>query len=84
LLPPACGLLLLPLALARRSRALLLATLLVVLAGGVTSCTESNVISGGTLARSGSNTTPAATYQVTVDVLSNNVKHTVTLTLIVD
>ena len=82
--PLACGLMLLPLALVRRRKALLLVLLLAVLAGGVSSCTSSSISVGGETPRSGSGITPPATYKIPVDVLSNNVKHTVTLTLIVD
>jgi hypothetical protein len=83
IVPPACGLLLLPLALTRRRRALLV-LMLALLAFGVSSCTSSGVFSGGGTPRTGPGITPAATYKIPVDVVSNNVKHTVTLTLIVD
>ena len=82
--PLACGLVLLPLAFARRRRALLLVALLAVVAFGVSSCTASGIFSGGGTPRSGAGITPAATYKIPVDVVSNNVKHTVTLTLIVE
>jgi hypothetical protein len=83
-LPLACGLLLLPFALGKRRRALLLAVLLVILAGGVSSCTSSSVFSGGGTPRTGPGITPSATYKIPVDVVSNNVTHTIVLTLIVD
>jgi hypothetical protein len=82
--PLACGLMLLPLILVRRRKALLLVLLLAVLAGGVSSCTSSGVSGGGGSPHTGSGITPPATYKIPVDVVSNNVKHTVTLTLIVD
>jgi hypothetical protein len=82
--PFACGIVLLPLALLRRQRALLLVALLGVVVFGVSSCTSSAVFSGSGTPRSGSGITPAATYKIPVDVVSNNVKHTVILTLIVD
>jgi len=82
--PVACGLVLLPLALMRRKRALLLVALLGIVAFGVSSCTASGIYSGGGTPRTGAGITPAATYKIPVDVVSNNVKHTVTLTLIVD
>ena len=83
-LPLACGLLLLPMALIRRRRVFPLAVLLVLLAGGVSSCTSSGIYLGGGSPRTGPGITPSATYKIPVDVISNNVKHTVTLTLIVD
>ena len=82
--PLACGLVLLPLALVRRRKALLLALLLTVLAGGVSSCTSSGASVSGGSPHSGPGITPPATYKIPVDVVSNNVKHTVTLALIVD
>ena len=63
---------------------MLLALLLAALAGGVSSCTASGVFLGGGTPRSGPGITPPATYKIPVDVVSNNVKRTVTLTLIVD
>jgi hypothetical protein len=58
--------------------------LLVILAGGVSSCTSSSVFSGGGTPRTGPGITPSATYKIPVDVVSNNVTHTIVLTLIVD
>jgi hypothetical protein len=63
---------------------LLLIMLLVVLAGGVCSCTSSGIIPGGTVPGSGSGITPAGTFPVVVTVTANGVQHQVTLTLIVD
>jgi hypothetical protein len=83
-LPLACGLLLAPFALARRRKALLLVALLMILAGGVSSCTSSGVISGGTGNGSGSGVTSPGTFPVVVTATSNGVQHQVTLTLIVD
>ena len=82
--PLACGLVLAPFAFKRRGRALLLVALLAILAGGVTSCTSSNVISGGTVPGSGSGITSPGTFPVVVTATSNGVQHQVTLTLIVD
>jgi hypothetical protein len=84
--PLACGLILAPFALKRRRKALLLAVLLAILAGGVTSCTSSNVILGGTAPGSGSGPgiTAAGTFPVVVTATSNGVVHQVTLTLVVD
>jgi len=83
-LPLACGLVLLPIALARRRRALLLVALLAILTGGVSSCASS---SGGVttvLTKTGTGITPPATYSIPVTTTSNGVSHQVTLTLIVD
>ena len=82
--PLACGLVLAPFAFKRRGRALLLIALLAILASGVTSCTASNVISGGTVPGSGSGITSPGTFPVVVTATSNGVQHQVTLTLIVD
>jgi hypothetical protein len=83
-LPLACGLLLAPFALRRGRKMLLLLALLMILAGGVSSCTSSGIISGGTVPGSGSGITPAGTYPVVVTATSNGVQHQVNLTLIVD
>jgi hypothetical protein len=88
-LPLACGLVLVPFASisrVRRRKALLLVALLVILAGSVTSCTSSGVISGGNVpgTGSGSGITSAGTFPVVVTATSNGVQHQVTLTLIVD
>jgi hypothetical protein len=83
-LPLACGLVLLPFALARRRRALLLIAVLAILTGGVSSCASS---SGGVttvLTKTGTGITPPATYTIPVTATSNGVSHQVTLTLIVD
>ncbi|MGP8081784.1 MAG: choice-of-anchor D domain-containing protein [Terracidiphilus sp.] len=85
-LPLACGLVLIPFALARQRKALLLVALLMILAGSFSSCTTSGIIPGGTNPGSGSgtgNTTPG-TYPVVVSATSNGVQHQATLTLIVD
>jgi hypothetical protein len=83
-LPLACGLVLLPLALKRRHTGLLLIAALAILAGGISGCASSG---GGTLQLppgSGSGITPAGTYSIPVTVSSNGVQHQFTLTLIVD
>jgi hypothetical protein len=82
--PLTCGLILAPFALARRRKFLLLVALLAILAGGVTSCTSSNVISGGTAPGSGPGITSPGSFPVVVTATSNGVQHQVTLTLIVD
>ena len=82
--PLVCGVFLLP-ALWKRRKVLTLAVLLVILAGGVSSCTGSG---GGGSGSGGSgasgSSTPAGTYTVPVTVSSTGVQHTVTLTLTVD
>jgi len=85
-LPLACGLVLAPFALRRGRKVILLIALLMILAGGVSSCTSSGVIPGGTIPGSGSGTgtTAAGTYPVLVTATSNGVQHQATLTLIVD
>jgi hypothetical protein len=85
-LPLACGLVLIPFALSRRRKALLLVALLMILAGGVSSCTSSGVIPGGTVPGNGtgSGNTAAGTYPVVITATSNGVQHQATLTLIVD
>ena len=83
-LPLACGLLLAPIALARRREVLLLVALLVILVWGVSSCTSSGIVSGGKPPGSGSGNTAAGTYYVVVTAASNGVQHQETLTLTVD
>jgi hypothetical protein len=85
-LPMACGLLLAPFALRRGRKALLLVALLAILVGGISSCTSSGIIPGGTVpsSGSGSGTTSPGTFPVVVTATSNGVQHQVTLTLIVD
>ncbi len=83
-LPLVCGLGLLPLALRRRRKALMLMALLAMLVGGVSSCTQS---SGGLPSlppNTGTGITPAATYTIPITATSNGVQHQVTLTLTVD
>jgi hypothetical protein len=84
LLPLACGFLLLPLALGRRRRLLTMVAVLAILASGVSSCTSSGGMLNGGTPKSGSGITPAGTYTITVNALSNGVTHPVTLTLTVD
>jgi len=84
LLPLACGFLLLPFALGRRRRLLMMVAVLAILASGVTSCTSSGGMLNGGTPKSGSGMTPAGTYTITVNALSNGVTHPVTLTLTVD
>jgi hypothetical protein len=86
--PLLCGLLLLPFALWRRRKALLLASLTAILACGVTSCTSSGGGTGGSGSGSGSqsggSSTPAGTYQIPVTVTAMGVSHAQTITLTVD
>jgi hypothetical protein len=85
MLPLACGLLLLPLALVRRRKSLLLIVLLAVLAGSVSSCTSSGGGTGGGSGGSGSSSaTPPGTYTIPVTVSSTGITHAVTLTMTVD
>jgi hypothetical protein len=86
IVPLACGLILAPFALRRGRRVLLLVAMLAILAGGVTSCTSSGVILGGTPPGSGSGPgiTAPGTFPVVVTATSSGVQHQVTLTLIVD
>jgi len=82
--PPACGLALLPLALRKRRGALLLIVLMAVLAGGVSSCTQSSGGSASGITKTGTGITPPASYAIVVTASSNGVSHQVTLTLTVD
>jgi hypothetical protein len=83
-LPLLCGLLLLPLARARRRKIFLSALLAILLAAGVSSCTSSSGGTGGAPPGGGSGSTPAGTYTIPVTVTSTGVSHSVNLTLTVD
>lgn len=82
-IPAALGVFLLPLALRKRRKTLLLAVLLATLAGGVTGCLSA---SGGIGKQNPSapGSTPPATYSIPVIVTANGVQHAVTVTLTVD
>jgi MYXO-CTERM domain-containing protein len=86
-LPLALGLLFAPFAL-RRRRPFLLILFLALLMGGISSCTSSGIVggSGGNSGGGGGggSSTPAGTYSIPITVTSNNISHTVNLTLIVD
>ena len=82
-LPFACGLLLLPLAVRRRSNLFLL-VLLAAFLGGVSSCTSSGGGSGGTKGNGGGSNTAPGTYTIPVSVTSMGVSQSVNLTLTVD
>ncbi len=83
--PLACAFLLLPLALWKRRKALLLVALAAILTASVSSCTSSggNLGSGSSGQGSGSKTAPG-TYTIPVTVSSTGVSHSVNLTLTVD
>jgi hypothetical protein len=84
-LPLACGLVLLPLALGRRRKALLLVALLAVMVGAATSCATAGMSSGGGSGGSnGAGATPAGTYTIPITVTSSGVSHAATVTLTVD
>ncbi len=84
--PLLCGLLLLPLALARRRRVLLLAVLVCVLAAGITACTSSGGGTGGSPGGGQQQTTtsPPGTYTIPVTATANGMSQSVNLTLTVD
>ena len=79
-----CGLALLPLGWKRRRRVLWLGALLLVIAGGVTSCTSAGPGSNLGSLNGGSTSTPAGTYSIPVTAISNGVQHSITVTLVVD
>ncbi|MGB6722960.1 MAG: hypothetical protein WBE72_19345, partial [Terracidiphilus sp.] len=81
-LPLVCGLLLLPLALARRRKVLWLAVLTAVLMAGASSCTSSSGGTGGN--PPGGNGTPPGTYTIPITVTSTGVSHAVNVVLTVD
>jgi hypothetical protein len=86
-LPLLSGLLALPLAWKGRRKALLAVALLMILAGGVSSCSGSGGGVGGGGGSGGGGTsgaTPAGTYSIPVTVTSNGIEHSVTVTLVVD
>jgi len=86
LAPMACVLLLLPWGWRKARKALMWCLLLAALAGGVSSCTGSGGGSGGgggTTGGGGGGTTPTGTYSIPVNVTSNGVQHSLTVTLIV-
>jgi hypothetical protein len=82
--PLFCGLLLLPLALARRRRGLLLAVLAFVVGAGISACTSSGGGTGGGGGGGQNQTTPAGTYTIPVTVTANGMSQSATLTLTVD
>jgi len=75
-------LVLVPMALWRRRRALLFVAALAMLACGVSSCTSSG--EGLTQPPPHSGLTPAGTYSIPVTVSANGLQHQITVTLVVD
>ncbi len=86
MLPLACGLLLLPFALVRRRKALLLVLLLGMIAGALSGCTglASGTGGGGGGGSGNGSATPPGTYTVPVTFTSTGISHAVNLTLTVD
>ena len=86
LAPLACGLLLLPLALWKGRKALLLVALGAVFGLGISSCTSSGggTLGGGGGGQNNGSKTPAGTYAVPVTVTASGVSHSVNLSLTVD
>jgi len=82
--PMFAGLVLLPMAWRRKRKILMMAALLGILAGGLSSCTGSGLGPSGTLASGLGNESAPGTYSIPVSVASNGVVHQVTLTLTVD
>jgi hypothetical protein len=78
------GLLLLPLALWRRHKGILLIALAVIFSFGVSSCTSSGGGTGGGGGQPNGSKTPAGTYTIPVTVTSTGVSHSVNLSLTVD
>jgi hypothetical protein len=88
MLPLTCGLLLLPLALWRRRKSLLLVVLLAAMAATLSSCSSSaggpSGVSGGSGGSGSGSATPAGTYAIPVTVSSTGISHATTVTLTVD
>lgn len=83
--PLLCGLFLLPLALVRRMRILVLVVVLAILAAGASSCTSSSGGAGGNPPDGGyAGSTPAGTYTIPVTITSTGVSHSMNVTLTVD
>ena len=90
-IPLICGLLLLPIGWKRRSKrmhGIVLLALLMIFAASIASCTSSGGGTGGSGGSGGgsggSGTTPSGTYSIPVNVTSNGVEHSITVTLTVD
>jgi hypothetical protein len=83
-LPLTCAAALVPWALRRRRKALILIALLVALTCGVSSCTGSGGRLPYTVPTNHVGVTPAENYTITITAISNGVAHSVNLTLTVD
>ncbi len=88
-LPMACGLLLLPIAICKRRKIMLLVALLAIMTGGITSCVSAGLSngsggSGGSGGQGGGSGTPAGTYTIPVTVSSNGISQQVNVSLTVD
>jgi hypothetical protein len=83
-LPLACGLLLIPLVMLRRGRLFLIALLVAIFMGGITSCVSSGGGGGGSGGKGGGSNTPVGTYTIPVSVSSLGLTQSVNLTLTVD
>jgi hypothetical protein len=84
LVPMACGLILLPVGWKRFRKVLTLAGLLLIFAGGISSCVSSG---GGTATgktSGGGGSTPTGTYTIPATAVSNGLQRSVNLTLTVD
>lgn len=85
----ACGLLLLPIAICKRRKIMLLVALLAIMTGGITSCVSAGLSngsggSGGSGGQGGGSGTPAGTYTIPVTVSSNGISQQVNVSLTVD
>jgi hypothetical protein len=85
-LPLACGLLLLPVGLWKRRKALLLAVLAAILTAGVSSCTSSTGLlgKGGPSGQGTGTNTPSGNYSIPVTVSSAGVTQSYSVKLTVD
>jgi Abnormal spindle-like microcephaly-assoc'd, ASPM-SPD-2-Hydin len=83
LLPLACGLLLIPLAICRRRKLFLLLLLFAIVSCGISSCVSSGGGKGGG-GKGGGSSTPTGTYTIPVSVMSLGLTQSVNVTLTVD
>jgi hypothetical protein len=85
-LPLVCGLLVLPVAIRKRRRVLLLLALVAIMTGGITSCLGAglNNNGGGSGGQGGGSGTPAGTYTIPVTVSCNGISQQVDVVLTVD
>ncbi len=82
--PLFCGILLLPLGLAKKRRALQMIALLAILVGGAASCSGAGGGTGGSGSGGSGSNTPAGTYSIVVTATANGVSHQATVSLTVD